>query len=479
LIQPAAAPVTPGAPDQVATKRWRVVVAKLGAGGVVHEAEVDASNWMGALRKTREGMSERPSVPPGVSCSIDGDGVATVLDAASRRKFVLSPLAGSATAASPPAAEAPAAPAPATAAPSAEPAEAKRKRFQTVAFTEGMTAMGGGPAVAVGVGAKAVPAAPEPPSASSPMPPVTVAETRPAAPASPPRPRLSNEAELELVYSRDVEPTAENPLCYRERAYVVQRGVLLAEAEGKLRTALDVLKHELAPRPRGKLVNLALFDHRFRDAPERPPVVTVQWRDWRDDVVVEYPASTRQSSLPPPPGPSSHDDRLAEVFEALEALSHKPTAADGLDFGVQLIERVVPAEAISACLYDINTDELRFVAVLGSGAEHVQGKAVPRNAGLFAQALRVENQATLVRDVLVEPAFNPDVDSRPGLDAQSILLRPMSHERQLVGMLQLVNRRHTAGFDAADINIVSYVAERLAEFVLVSRRAGSKPPPRR
>jgi hypothetical protein len=330
--------------------------------------------------------------------------------------------------------------------------------------------LGAGAAVSVGTPAAAAPAVVAPPA------PV---ETRPEAPVTPPRPRLAPEAELELVYTRDVEPTADNPLCYRERAYSVQRGIPLVEGEAKLQTLLDVLKHELASRPRGKLVNLALFDHRWRDAPERPPIVTVQWRDWRDEVVVDYPASVRQSSLPPPPGPTSHDDRLAEVFEALEALGHKATAADGLDFGVQLLDRMVPSEAISACLYDINTDELRFVAVTGSGSEQAQGRAVPRNAGLFAQALRIENQATLVRDVLVEPAFNPDVDSRPGLDAQSVLLRPMSHERQLVGMLQLVNRRYTAGFDAADINIVSYVAERLAEFVLASRRAGSKPPPRR
>ena len=242
---------------------------------------------------------------------------------------------------------------------------------------------------------------------------------------------------------------------------------------------LDVLKQEIEGRPRGKLVNLAVFDHRWKDTPERPPVVTLQWRDWRGEAVTEYPASTRQSSLPPPPAPTGHDDRLAEVFEALEVLARKASAADGLDFGVQLLEKMVPAEAISACLYDINTDELRFVSVLGSSAEQVQGQAVPRNAGLFAQALRAENQATLVRDVLVEPAFNPAVDSRPGLDAQSVLLRPMAHERQLVGVLQLVNRRYTAGFDAADINVVSYVAERLAEFVLNARRARSKPPPPR
>ena len=42
-------------------------------------------------------------------------------------------------------------------------------------------------------------------------------------------------------------------------------------------------------KPRGKFVNLAVFDHRWKDAPERPPVITLQWRDWRNEVAVDYP----------------------------------------------------------------------------------------------------------------------------------------------------------------------------------------------
>jgi GAF domain-containing protein len=141
---------------------------------------------------------------------------------------------------------------------------------------------------------------------------------------------------------------------------------------------------------------------------------------------------------------------------------------------------MVPSEAISACLYDINTDELRFVALSGPGAAGLQGRAIPRASGLFSQAARLEHHASLFKDVFVEPAYDPDVDSRPGLDARNILLRPIVHEHQLLGMLQLINRRGKLEFTPDDAHLVSYVAERLAEFVHnVRRQRSQQPPPRK
>ncbi|MFI5307425.1 MAG: hypothetical protein ACHQ53_08745, partial [Polyangiales bacterium] len=182
------------------TQKWRVVVARLGAPDALHEGEVDATNWMGALRAARQNMGERPSLPPGASCSVDSHGVATVLDGASRRKFVLAPLSARATTSTaqpdanaataqpqglvpPPAPAAVAAPpaqvpAPVIAAP--EPTAAlpaapiatppqvveerpePKKKFHTVGFTDGMTALG--PTVAVGT--PAVPPPVPPPRAA-------------------------------------------------------------------------------------------------------------------------------------------------------------------------------------------------------------------------------------------------------------------------------------------------------------------------
>ena len=104
----------------VPTQSWRVVVTKLGGSDIVGEVEVDAANWMGALRIGRERLGEASAMPAGASCSVDGAGVATILDPAARRKLVLTPLGPSTNASAPPP-NASASPAPAQA-PAAAPA---------------------------------------------------------------------------------------------------------------------------------------------------------------------------------------------------------------------------------------------------------------------------------------------------------------------------------------------------------------------
>lgn len=325
--------------------------------------------------------------------------------------------------------------------------DASKKRFATVAFvgkepTESRS-------VVVGTGG---------PHAERTL--SAVPSTSAAFPSRPvPRPAV----DLDLIFKRDEEPTPNNPLCYRERAYLLPRGTTVPEAEAALRWRLAELQQDLQPLPRGKLINLAVFDHRWRDAPQRPPVIVLEWRDWRDEVIVDYPAAARVSSIPPSAA-APHDDRLADVFEALEALPQLHSAAEGLDFAVRLLERTIPAEATSACLYDINTDELRFVAVSGSGASEMQGRAVPRASGLFGEAVRIEHHSS-VFDLASTPGFDPATEGRAGLEPRNELLRPVAREHQLLGMLQLINRKGADTFTAQDVSVINYVAERLAEFL--------------
>jgi len=520
----------------VPTQTWKVVVTKLGGSDIVGEVEVDATNWMGALRVGRERLGEPATMPAGASCSVDGGGTATVLDPAGRRKLVLTPLGPAANpsspapahegtsqaAAAPPiAVSQPVAPvaaplsspvsgpvqasAPPAAAESAQPAK-KRKRFETVAFAPGQlsAAMSAQAPVPVSAPAAPPPAAPAPAraaTASAPVgPPPSVApdargrSTVPAASeeAQPDRissvgPRAS-QVGLELLQQRTEDASTNNPICYRERAYYVPRGVSVQETEASLRFELVAMQNAMQAQKRGKLINLAAFDHRWTEAPERPPVVTLQWRDWKGEVLVDFPAARIESPAPRAPSapltlhapvseaPAPHDDRLDEVFQGLAELSRLQTPVDGLDLAVRLLETYVPSEAHSACLYDINTDELRFVSVLGEGAGEVQGKAAPLAAGLLGHVLRKEHRSSIFGDVLMEPAFNPEVDSRPGLDARSMLICPVVSEGHLLGGLQLINRLNTHRYNQADANVASYIAERLGEFLHDLRKRRSSPP---
>ena len=67
-----------------------------------------------------------------------------------------------------------------------------------------------------------------------------------------------------------------------------------------LRVRFARVRDELADRPRGKLIKLALFDHRWSGQPLRPPVLVLTWKDWRGEPELLKPS--RVSAAPVGPG---------------------------------------------------------------------------------------------------------------------------------------------------------------------------------
>jgi hypothetical protein len=343
---------------------------------------------------------------------------------------------------------------------------------------------------------------------------------------------------------RDEEPSAQRPLVYRERTWVVPAGTPEEAAAGALRGELFGLQQQLAGRPDGKFVNLAVFDHAWQGRPQSPPLVTLQWKDWRGEPEVAFPARDRAArpksapSMPPatgaaaaapiaatpvtpapaispatpvatpavaatapaapaptakpaPPAPTpvpparkpaaassiaeSPDDRLAQAFEACQDLFFLSSAFDGLDFAVRLLDEIVPCEAITASLYDIDTNELRLVVLTGPGADARRGSAVPSGRGLCTDA-SLHPAAVLIDDVSEDARYDAEVDGRPGLDAQTMLLHSVMHEGRLFGLLQLTNRHVQPQFGRADANVVAYVAKALGEFLHTQRTADKRAP---
>jgi len=311
---------------------------------------------------------------------------------------------------------------------------------------------------------------------------------------------------MRLHSSRNTDPTPESPLRYRERTYVVSEDMSAAAVEALLRARLDELQAELSDAPDGKFINLAAFDHDWEGRPSRPPVVTVEWKDWRGDAVIARPLDQMRASRPvapqpvpsvplpsvalpeaPPPASASpvstlggrrrrtatdeHDARLAKAFEACQDLFFLGSAAEALHFTTRLLLELAPSEAISGCLYDINTDEFRFVSVHGPGAEVRQGEAVPADAGIMGVAAHAHAGPMLVADARQDSRYDPGVDGRVGVEILGICYLPLEHQGRLLGMVQAINRQHEPGFTQKDADLFSYVGKQAAEFLFRARIA--------
>jgi len=439
----------------VTSKKWRLCVTPFGDTVKQHELSIDAANWMSALREGRRKLGENGGFPVGASCTVSPDGSVTIHDADGKRTFVLTPTPTSPAPSDPP--NAPPRSSQALQSSRAHEASEDDRHSHVSQLDQPETSEPHTDRVDQDSSRE---------TESEQREPDHMQEPRRAQPPSTPdgAPDTDRtEPQLELLFSRDEEPTSDNPLTYRERAYFSPQGMSSGTAEAQLRGVLAGLQHQLSEAAYGKFVHLCVFDHRWVEAPERPPLVALEWRDWRGEPSIEYPATEPRprnlSRLHAEP-----DDRLAYLFEALHELALLQTPHEALSFVVDILDKTVPSAAISGCLYDINTDELRFVAVSGLGAEALRGTALRRNLGLFARATRVDHGALVIPSVRDVPDFDPAIDGREGLQAENLLLRPVTREGHLLGVLQFINRA-TGSFSAPDVNLVNYTAERLAEFL--------------
>lgn len=232
-----------------------------------------------------------------------------------------------------PAKAAPAAPTPAPAAAAAPtPAPAAtvgrtRKPAQTIAYSSTgsaavldaaakiESARAAAPAAAPAAAAPAAAA----PAAAAPAAAAPVAAPRPAAPpAAPALPSYT------LVNEREDKPSERSPLSYREHVYAVAPGTPDDDVKRLILERFESVRQSLEQARPGKLINLAIFDHVFQGRPLRRPLVTLSWKDWKNEPPeLQYPARDGVS-VPPPAGPASASSPPASAPVASQPVAAAP-----------------------------------------------------------------------------------------------------------------------------------------------------------
>ncbi|MCB9667417.1 MAG: GAF domain-containing protein [Myxococcales bacterium] len=447
----------------MSSNRWRLVISAPDAPSPLHQIEVDADNWITALRLGREALGQHGGLPPGASCDVSTPGKVVIFDAPGMRTYVLESMGPSddATNLSHPRAS------------TAEPSQSPRVRSRTLAYEPGSRSAAGArlspPANTIGSIAKAASVAPSPGASLSPS-------------------FGEGHNGWQLLSQRDVDATPEIPLTYRERSYVIKPGTDIGEAQQLLLAAFEMLQAGMATKGRGKYFNMAVFDHAWQDRPTAPPLITLKWKDWFKEPIlhirqapstpraVAVPASAKSRSEPPPspfrsggPSTSEHDIRLAGIFEDMQDLQLLKSPAEGLHFATQLLKKTIACEAIGAYIYDINSHKFRLVSAEGERAEQRTGEAVSSDTGLLRAASLLDEEPLTVNSVATDSRYVPSSDAHLEANPSTMMLMPLSYDDVLLGMLQLVNRQHAKMFDANDKSLVTYVGKQLSEFVHFAR----------
>jgi len=120
----------------------------------------------------------------------------------------------------------------------------------------------------------------------------------------------------------------------------------------------------------------------------------------------------------------------------------------------------------SLLMLDDETNELAFVMVQGTLAQHLIGYRIPADDGIAGWVI-ANGQPTLVRDARRDPRFSQTIDDQFTFRTQSILAAPLIGDRRVFGVLEALNQPGDEPFSEADMALVGllcrFAGEALAD----------------
>jgi putative methionine-R-sulfoxide reductase with GAF domain len=304
-----------------------------------------------------------------------------------------------------------------------------------------------------------------------------------------------------VFYKKDENPGAESSVIYRERVISVAPDASKRDVTALVQYHFESLRREMERIQGSKYINIEVYDHEFKGNPKGLALAALSWQEWKNQApAVVFPkeetsaAQARPPSVPSAPqaaaqpvhAPAAHDvprrkspsreikpdeidenQVLSEVFEELQDLFLVQNQDDAAQYVLNLAMNKIPVEAGTVFLADINTRDMLFAAVIGPTTERLKGQRLNLTKGIVGFAAR-EGAAIAIADVRKDPRFCSDFDQHGGFVTKSVLCAPAQYEGRTFGAIELVNRKGGDMFSQSEINVVSYLASQMAEFIATS-----------
>jgi len=166
----------------------------------------------------------------------------------------------------------------------------------------------------------------------------------------------------------------------------------------------------------------------------------------------------------------SHEQRIIDTLYRVAGFTKEVTDLNRLlTMIMNESERVMESEASSCMLYDETTDELYFEVALGEKAEDIKTMRLKRGAGIAWKCLE-ENRTLTVNDVQHEKSHYAQADEKARFVTRNLVATPMIDEGQIIGVLEVLNKRGDVPYDEQDAKILSIVAEWAGVAIAKARR---------
>ena len=385
---------------------YRIYIPALEADGVSMTIDVEASNWMLALRYGLDEIGADRDIIKRAICDIKKDNSIHVMEPEQGRVFVLKKIEAHEQATMP-------APVPAPA--------AKSSSVRDRPFIESM-----------------------------PTPPVRDrADVFANAPTVPPTPRITTEIPMWATKeTEDVSWPGQDDDVTTSAPPLDDLDYPLNEAE--LEKYFDEPKKD---RPKRSISHLDL-QSMIQDGPR----VLKRSATAQVPAAASIRAELRQAE-------SDNEELFARVFEEMGEIDFVSDTIEGaLSFALELAVSRIPSEAGWLLLSDLNRRDLYFATATGPKAEQVIEYRLPMGKGI-AGFCAVNGVSLSLSDVDNDPRFQTNISAKIGYKLDSVACAPVQYEGRVFGAIQIMNKTVASEYTPGELDVLNYIAKRTGEYL--------------
>jgi len=139
---------------------------------------------------------------------------------------------------------------------------------------------------------------------------------------------------------------------------------------------------------------------------------------------------------------------VSEVSNLLEQILHKT-------------QQTLGASASSVLLIDEGRGELYFRVAKGKATNELGEMRLGLNTGIAGWVAR-HGRPTIVNDVTADQRFNKAIDNVTGFVTRSVIAVPLVSEREVIGVLEVLNKVGDSGFSEQDLEVLIPLASMAA-----------------
>jgi len=125
------------------------------------------------------------------------------------------------------------------------------------------------------------------------------------------------------------------------------------------------------------------------------------------------------------------------------------------------VNRILQVEAGSLLLLNQETDELEFAITLQGDAARFSSFPIKLGQGIAGWVAQ-HDEPLLVPDVRQDPRFYAQVDQATGFQCYSILCVPLKAKGQVIGVIEVINKRAGPEFTQDDLELLTALASWVA-----------------